>query len=87
VTNRLTSLRTVDERGKLLLSNGHPSDCSIIENEIEEFHQCCRDVLTQLDRYHRKLLQITVRNAFNSVVLSADLRLFQGTILFYTIYG
>ena len=60
--NRLSSIQAVDDRGKALLSSSQPSDCSVIENELADFHQCCRDVVTQLDRYHKKLLQLTVRN-------------------------
>lgn len=62
IEERIPLLRELDARGRMLLEKSEEHDCVAVEEELDDFHQYCGEVISRLDRYHRRLIRAMVRD-------------------------
>nr|CAB3266756.1 nesprin-1 [Phallusia mammillata] len=58
IEERIPLLRELDQKGRLLIEKSEEHDCVAVEEELEDFHKYCWEVISRLDRYHNRLLRL-----------------------------
>lgn len=59
-------------QGEQLIEKSEPLDAAVIEEELDELRRYCQEVFGRVDRYHKKLMRLPVRNSFFMVMKSKE---------------
>lgn len=60
VETRIPHIIDLHQKGQKVLEASEAQECVVIEEELTELQQYCREVLCRLDKYHKKLLNAMV---------------------------
>jgi len=61
IEERIPVLQEMEEKGMMLIEKSADHDCVVVEEELKDFHHYCKEVVSRLDRYYRRLLSVLVR--------------------------
>ena len=59
-------------QGDQLIEKSEPLDAAVIEEELDELRRYCQEVFGRVDRYHKKLMRLPVRDSFFMVMKSKE---------------
>lgn len=54
-------------QGEQLIEKSEPLDAAVIEEELDELRRYCQEVFGRVERYHKKLIRLPVRNFFKGL--------------------
>ena len=60
IEDHIPVLQDLDDRCQILIGKSNELDCVEVEEELEEFHIYCTQVVERLDRFHRRMLRLLV---------------------------
>ncbi|CAK8680522.1 unnamed protein product [Clavelina lepadiformis] len=58
IEDHIPVLQDLDDRCQILIGKSNELDCVEVEEELEEFHIYCTQVIERLDRFHRRMLRL-----------------------------